>query len=386
MSDQTVSSKQDAERPQVTAQQTGPGSGESEPPLRERMRRNFYRRRNMREMRRRESREERARKRLERRDRRSSARARRNGNRRDSMFESLTRSRRRWMANRQQRLASKKRGSALSESLTARWRRWRGQRHAARTQRVPHSILPNSTKNRWRDWRWKRIKVQSQRQPRNILPTSWKKRWHSWTAGADRRLQSRRAFYSRFVPARVQAWWTRQSPPQRSRVRRAVLGSTLIVAITVFLLNYEPKKVTEGGKYIAMFSSDQEYSAYTNLARAPRLAVAEITPREQLLRRSKVGPLKPPDQNCGPKGFQSALSSAYRPNSIQSAVCAGYYGIARIQKTGTAPSASVGFFAVDSSGRWRLVSTVSNPDNLEETLPDGFPASLIDRWAKRTSS
>jgi len=176
------------------------------------------------------------------------------------------------------------------------------------------------------------------------------------------------------------------SPPKRTRVRRSVLGSVLIVAITVFLLNYEPKKVTEGGKYIAMFSADQEFSAYTNLARAPHLAVAEITPREQLLRRDRVGPLKPPDENCSPKGFQSALSSAYAPNSIRTVVCAGYYGIARIRKTGIAPSASVGFFAVDATGRWRLVSTAPNPDNLEKTLPDGFPTSLIDRWAKRTSS
>jgi len=386
VSDQMVSSEQNAERPHATAQRTRPSPGGPKPPLGERMRRDFHRRRNSREMRRRESREERARKRLKRRDRRSSRRAGGNGSRRESIFESLTRSRRMWLANRQQRLASKERGSALSESLTTRWRRWRGQRHAARTQRVPQSILPDSTKNRWREWRWKRLKSQSQRQPRIVLPTSWKKRWYSWTAGAERRLQSRRAFYSRFVPARVRAWWTRQAPPQRIRVRRAVLGSALIVAITVFLMNYKPKTVVPGAKYINMLSADQEFSAYTNLARAPRLAVADITPQEQLLRRDRVGPLKSPDENCGPKAFQSALSSDYAPDSIRTGVCAGYYGIATIRKTGTAPSGSVGFFAVDSIGRWRLVSTVPNPDNLEETLPDGFPTSLIDRWAKRASS
>jgi hypothetical protein len=151
-------------------------------------------------------------------------------------------------------------------------------------------------------------------------------------------------------------------------------------------MNYEPKQAVQGGKYARMFNPDEDYSAYTNLVRAPRLAVAEVTPEEQLLRRDKVGPLKPPDENCNPKGFQSALNSDYEPDSIRTVVCAGYYGIARIRKTGIAPSASVGFFAVDATGRWRLVSTAPNPDNLEKTLPDGFPTSLIDRWAKRTSS
>lgn len=171
--------------------------------------------------------------------------------------------------------------------------------------------------------------------------------------------------------------------PQRTRVRRAVVGSTLVIAISVIALNCEPTRTGPGAKFMKMFTTGEDYSAYTNLVRVPGLAIDEISQREQLLRPARTVPKNPPSLKCGSKAFRTALSSDYEPDSIRSVVCAGNYGIARIRSTGTGSPVDVGFFAVDPTGRWRLVTTVSGDADIKESLPDGFPATLITRWAKR---
>lgn len=155
------------------------------------------------------------------------------------------------------------------------------------------------------------------------------------------------------------------------------------MAITIALVVYEPTKVVRGAGITRLINSAAQFTAYTDLVRAPGIAAPEVTLREELLRRANAEPTDRPEVRCGTRAFQSALSSIYGPRSIATAVCAGYYGIGRIRKTGTATSESIGFFAVDSTGRWRLVGTVPDADNLEQTLPDGFPALLLERWANR---
>jgi hypothetical protein len=236
---------------------------------------------------------------------------------------------------------------------------------------------------RWRQRQWQRQSTRAQRESRNLLPKSWKKRWYLWVAGAPSRLDRRREFYRLFVPTPVRKWWSAQSPPKRSRVRRALLGLPIIIAITFAVVSYNPTTSVRGARYARFVPPKAEFSAYENLTRVPSLGIAEFTMREEGLRRVNVLPVRPPSENCSRKAFQTALSSDYARNSIASSICAGYYGIGNIRKTGKAAAASIGFFAVDRSGRWRLVGTVPNDDNLEKTLPDGFPVSLLKRWAQR---
>lgn len=178
-------------------------------------------------------------------------------------------------------------------------------------------------------------------------------------------------------------WWVKKSLPQRTRVRRAILGSTLVLTISFAAITCEPTRRVQGARFMRMFNSKDDYSAYTNLVRVPSLAIPEISQREQLLRPARTVPQNPPSLKCGPEAFRSALSSDFESKSIRSVVCAGNYGIARIRARGASDSASLTFFAVDSTGRWRIVSIVPNDADVEETLPDGFPASLITKWAER---
>jgi hypothetical protein len=236
---------------------------------------------------------------------------------------------------------------------------------------------------RWRQWRWQRATARAKRVPRNLLPDSWRKRWHKWNAGAEQRVQRRREIYGSFVPSPVQMWWTKKSLPQRTRVRRAILGSTLVLTISFAALTCEPTGKIPGARFIRMFNSGEDFSAYTNLVRAPGLAIPEISKREQLLRPARTVPRNPPITKCGPNAVRSALSSDFKSDSVRSVVCAGNYGIARIRGSSAGDSVSITYFAVDSTGRWRLVSIVPNDSDVEEALPEGFPVSLIERWSRR---
>jgi hypothetical protein len=178
-------------------------------------------------------------------------------------------------------------------------------------------------------------------------------------------------------------WWAKKSLPQRTRLRRLILGSTLVLAISVIALTYEPTRRVQGARFMRMFNSGEDFSAYTNLVRAPGLVIPETSKREQLLRPARTVPQEPPSPNCGPDAVRSALSSDFKSDSVRSVVCAGNFGIARIRATGADAATSLTFFAVDSTGRWRIVSIVPNDSDVEETLPDGFPASLLDRWSNR---
>ena len=364
-------------------QQSRSGSDTRQRPLGERIRRGFHRRRVAREQRRREIREDRAQRRLRRRDRRATAAARRSRTRRDPLFVTLSRSWRIRIARRKVRRTSRGTRSILPETSRARWRRWRGQRHATRAQRVPRTIVPTSTMTRWRRWRWKRHTAQAQRPTRSFLPESWRKRWLRWTAGAEKRVERRREIYASLVPAPIRMRWTKLSLLQRSRIRRTLLGSTLVVVISFGAYNCAPTRAIPGARFIKIFTSGDDYSAYTNLVRPPNLDVPELTTGGELLRPARTVPRNPPRLKCGSEAFQSALGSAEGTESVRSILCAGNYGIGRIRREGTPNSSPVGFFAVDVTGRWRLVSTVPGDDDLEATFPDGFPESLLDRWEKR---
>lgn len=367
----------------MSAAQGRGGGGEPQRPLGERLRRSFHRYRNNRDQRRRDAREDRAQRRMRRRDRRSSAAAQRARDRRDPILGSLARKRREWTARRHGRAAAREPRSLVPASMMKRWRLWRGKRHAARSQRDTRTILPDATMKRWHLWRGKRHAARAQRDTRTIMPRWLRRRWNIWVAGGPTRVANRREFYSRFVPVSVRKWWGRQLPPQRSRIRFGFIGSTLIIVAAFALLVYEPTKVVRGARFARMTNSQVEFAAYTSLVRAPGVTVQEISAREQLLRRANAEPVDPPGLRCGTKALQSSLSSVYGPNSIRTAVCAGYYGIARIRKTGTATATSIGYFAVDQSGRWRLIATVPTDASVEDTIPDGFPKSLVERWAKR---
>ena len=382
MSDPVVSGQKNPESRQTT-QQSRPGTQKPQQPLGKRMRKGFHRRRISREQRRRDAQENRAQRRFRRRDRRASAAAKRSISRRDSVFVSLVRSYRVWNARRQVRAASRGSRVALPETVLTRWRRWRGQRHVARAKHVSSPIIPSSMMKRWRQWRWTRTTARAKREPRTLLPDSWRKRWHKWNAGAEQRIQRRREIYGSFVPSPVRMWWAKKSLPQRTRVRRAVLGSTLVLTISFAAITCEPTRRVPGARFMRMVNSKDDYSAYTNLVRVPGLAIPEISQREQLLRPARTVPQNPPSLKCGPEAFRSALSSDFESNSIRSVVCAGNYGIARVRATSVDESASLTFFAVDSTGRWRIVSIVSNDADVAETLPDGFPTSLITKWANR---
>lgn len=156
-----------------------------------------------------------------------------------------------------------------------------------------------------------------------------------------------------------------------------------MVAITLVLVVNQPKKVVRGARFARMINSQTEFSAYRDLVRAPGLSVPEVTLRDTLLERANAEPIDAPELRCGPAAFQSALSSERGADAIGVTVCASYYGIGRIKKSDASPVAAIGFFAVDTGGRWRLVASVPTSADIEDSLPPGFPSVLPSRWANR---
>jgi hypothetical protein len=297
-------------------------------------------------------------------------------------------------------------------SWSKSWRTRRARRRARAGSKAAFTLVPAVWSKRYRQWRSHRRVIRSARSARRIVPASWLRWWRRWRNGATMRSQRRRDQIRALIPPVWLAWWKRQNSAQRAKVRSRVVLGVSAVAVLVFASvivqgpDRGPAEVAVRKGYVR-----EEAVPITVSVPVPLVtARAATTPRELFVRSSAeiVAPTvseplttssmsptpsstspTPPTTfprviaryKCGTTAFESALTSAYGPDSIGNVACIGFYGIGTVRSSGPGAPGGIGFFGVDTSGFWRLVSLIQSDGDVAASLPMGFPPSLLKFWS-----
>ena len=321
------------------------------------------------------------------------------------ILASWSKSWRRRRARRRSRAQMNTTFSVVPASWSKSWRTRRARRRARAGSKVAFTLVPAVWSKRWRQWRSHRRVIRSARSARRIVPASWLRRWRRWRGGATKRALRRREQLRALVPAVWLSWWKRQNSAQRAKVRsRVVLGVSAVAVLVFASVIFQgpdpgPAEVAVGNGYVR-----EEAVPITVLVPVPLVtARAATTPRELLVRsRAEIvaptasEPLTTSSTSpkpvitiprvvarykCGTAAFESALTSAYGPDSIGNVACTGFYGIGTVNSSGPAAPGGIGFFGVDNAGFWRLVSMIQSDGDVAASLPTGFPPSLLKFWS-----
>ena len=291
---------------------------------------------------------------------------------------SWSKSWRRRRARRRARAGSKVAFTLVPAVWSKRWRRWRSHRRARAGSKVAFTRVPAVWSKRWRRWRSHRRVIRSARSARRLVPASWLRWWRRWRGGATKRTQRRRDQIRALIPPKYLSWWKKQNSAQRAKVRsRVVLGVSAVAGLVFALVIFQgqdrgPAELTVG------FQGPTPGPA--------ELAVGRRYLREQTAPITVLDPvplITAPDvgYNCGSAAFKSALPSAYGPDPIRGVACIGSFGIGNVRSSGPEAPGGIGFFGVDTSGFWRLVSMVQSDGDVAASLPKDFPPELIRIWS-----
>jgi hypothetical protein len=201
------------------------------------------------------------------------------------------------------------------------------------------------------------------------------------------------------------AWWKRQNSAQRAKVRSRVVLGVSAVAVLIFASvivqgpDPGPAEVAVGNGYIP-----EEAVPITVLVPVPLVTARAATTPQELFVRSRAEIVAPTVSEplttsstspkpvitiprvvarykCGTAAFESALTSAYGPDSIGNVACIGFFGIGTVNSSGPEAPGGIGFFGVDNSGFWRLVSMIQSDGDVAASLPTGFPPQLLRIWS-----